>query len=153
MTNQPISREEVARLRRLLADETSAMRAMQESIRPDGANRDLLDSYLAASRVVNVQMRQALPALLDAADRLAAPTAAGEAGERVLPREERLAAARDAAAKAFDERAKAASHPAVVAQNRHHADVIRAGEGDGYDAVVAAFFALSHPTLKGPTNG
>lgn len=48
---------------------------------------------------------------------------------------------RDAAASVFDVRARKAEHPASVTIERHHAKVIRAGEGDNYDAVQAAAVA------------
>ena len=58
------------------------------------------------------------------------------------PPAETLAEAREAAALAFDARARKASHPEVVTLERHHAKVIRAGEGVNYDAVQAALIAL-----------
>ncbi len=59
------------------------------------------------------------------------------------PPAETLAEAREAAALAFDVRARKASHPEVATLERDHAKVIRAGEGDEYDAVQAAVIALT----------
>lgn len=52
-----------------------------------------------------------------------------------------IQADREAAALVFDARARRASHPASVTMERHHAKVVRAGEGDCYDAVQAAAIA------------
>lgn len=59
------------------------------------------------------------------------------------PPAETLAEAREAAALAFDARVRKAGHPTTVTMERHHAKVIRAGEGDEYDAVQAAVIALT----------
>ena len=56
---------------------------------------------------------------------------------------------REAAAVVFYRRARVAGHPATVLMERHHAKVILAGEGDGYDAVQAA--AESRRRLTRPT--
>jgi hypothetical protein len=61
-----------------------------------------------------------------------------------------LAQAREAAAQAFDARANKAGHPDTVTMERHHAKVIRQGEGDDYDAVQSALIALRLAALDSP---
>ncbi|HEX8382413.1 MAG TPA: hypothetical protein VF592_03460 [Sphingomonas sp.] len=79
MTNQPISREEVARLRELLA----AHEAWPADRGPPAwAWARGWTTFHTANRARQALLAR-LPALLDAADRLAAPTDAGEASERV----------------------------------------------------------------------
>jgi len=56
---------------------------------------------------------------------------------------ERIEQAREFAASVFDARARKAGHPASITMERHHAKVIRQGDGDDYDAVQAALLALS----------
>lgn len=56
--------------------------------------------------------------------------------------ENNMVAAREAAALAFDARARKSAHPATITMERHHAKVIRQGEGDDYDAVQAALIAI-----------
>lgn len=56
--------------------------------------------------------------------------------------------ARKAAALVFDERTKKAGHPATAGMERYYAKVIRAGEGDGFDAVQSALIAVRLATAE-----